>query len=59
MKLSASQHMQMAALMHRLSQKASKPENRKKLAELASAHRTIARIRAEKTINKVDNHNTG
>jgi hypothetical protein len=32
-----SQHMQMAALMHRKSQQASTPENRQRLAELAPA----------------------
>jgi hypothetical protein len=39
--------MQLAALMHGKSQQA-KPENRKKLAELAEAHRHIAHVRAEK-----------
>jgi hypothetical protein len=37
----------MAALMHRKSREA-KPENRNRLAELAEAHRKIARIRAKK-----------
>jgi hypothetical protein len=34
--------------MHGKSEKATKPENRKKLAELADAHRKIAQIRAKK-----------
>jgi hypothetical protein len=46
--LTPSQHMKLAALMHRKSQQASKPENRNKLAELAVAHRKIAKVRAEK-----------
>lgn len=40
--------MKMAALMHGKSEKATKPENRKKLAELADAHRKIAQTRAKK-----------
>ena len=48
MKFTPIQHMQMAALMHRKSQQATTPENRKKLAELVEAHRKIAKIRAEK-----------
>jgi hypothetical protein len=48
MKLTPGQHMQMAALMHRKSQQATTPENRKKLAELAEAHRHIAQVRAKK-----------
>jgi hypothetical protein len=35
---------EVAALMDRRWQQASKPENRKKLAELADAHRKIAKI---------------
>jgi hypothetical protein len=48
MKFTPDQHMQMAALMHRKSQQATTPENRKKLAELAEAHRHIAQVRAKK-----------
>jgi hypothetical protein len=39
---------EVAALMHRRSQQASKPENRKNLARLADAHRKIAMVRAGK-----------
>jgi hypothetical protein len=48
MKLTPVQHMKMAALMHGKSEKATKPENRKKLAVLADAHRKIAQTGAKK-----------
>jgi hypothetical protein len=47
-RLTPGQHMQLAALMHTKSQQAKKPENRKKLTELAEAHRQIAQVRSEK-----------
>jgi hypothetical protein len=46
--ISPVEHMKLAALMHRKSQQATTPENRKKLAELAEAHRHIAQVRAKK-----------
>jgi hypothetical protein len=46
--------MKMAALMHRKSQNATTPENRKKLAELADGHRKIARLGRGKDVPKAD-----